>query len=160
MSPGGRNHPGRACVQPGMMMNMLRAGTGARSILIAAACAAVLSGCGSTHATGGTAAAARPAKVSLVIRVAARPGAKMQHWTLRCDPAGGTHPDPQAACRVLLHAKSPFAPLPRNEMCPMIVAGTKTATIQGTWFGKHVSSSFNQRGCGNMRWAKIGQIFN
>ncbi len=42
----------------------------------------------------------------------------------------------------------------------MIVAGTKTATIQGTWFGKHVSSSFNQRGCGNMRWAKIGQIFN
>ena len=62
-----------------MMMNMLRAGTSARSILIAAVCAAALSACGSVHATsGGTAAAAHPAKVSLVIGVAARPGAKKQ----------------------------------------------------------------------------------
>ena len=144
-----------------MMMNMLRAGTSARSILIAAVCAAALSACGSVHATsGGTAAAAHPAKVSLVIGVAARPGAKKQRWTLRCDPVGGTHPHAAAACRALLHAKHPFAPLPDHVMCPMIVAGTKTASITGTWFGKHIDSNFNQRGCGNMRWTKIGQVFN
>jgi Subtilisin inhibitor-like len=144
-----------------MMMNMLRAGTGARPILIAAVCAAALSACGSVHATGGTAASAQPAsKVSLVIQVAAKPGAKAHRWTLRCDPVGGTHPHPAAACHALLHAKRPFAPLPDHVMCPMIVAGTKTATISGTWFGKHIDSNFNQRGCGNLRWNKIGQVFN
>ncbi len=147
----------------GMMMNMLRAGASARSILIAAACAVVLSACGSTHATsGGSAAtAAQPAsKVSLVIQVAARPGAAAHRWTLRCDPVGGTHPHPAAACHALLHAKRPFAPLPEHQMCPMIVAGPKTAHISGTWFGKRIDTSFNQRGCGNLRWNKIGQVFN
>ncbi len=157
---GGRNQPGAAYVQGAMMMNMLRAGTGARSILIAAVCAAALSACGSVHANSGTAASAHPAKVSLVIQVAGKPGAKPHRWTLRCDPVGGTHPNPAAACHALLHAKRPFAPLPDHVMCPMIVAGSKTATISGTWFGKHVDSHFNQRGCGNLRWAKIGQVFN
>jgi hypothetical protein len=144
-----------------MTTNMLRIGTGARSILIAAVAAATVTACGSTHATSGNAAGSAPAaKVSLVIQVAGTPGAAPKRWTLRCDPAGGTHPHPQAACDVLLHAKRPFAPLPDHVMCPMIVAGTKTATVKGTWFGKHIDSSFNQRGCGNMRWAKIGQIFN
>jgi hypothetical protein len=144
-----------------MMMNMLRTGTGARSILFAAVFAAALSACGSAHANSGTAATAKPAsKVSLVIGVAAKPGAKPHRWTLRCEPAGGTHPHPAAACRALLHAKRPFAPLPDHVMCPMIVAGTKTASISGTWFGKHVDSTFNQRGCGNLRWNKIGQVFN
>jgi hypothetical protein len=144
-----------------MMMNMLRAGAGARSILIAAVCAAALSACGSMHATGGTAASAKPAsKVDLVIQVTAKPGAAAHRWTLRCDPVGGTHPNPAAACHALLHAKRPFAPLPKHVMCPMIVAGTKTAHISGTWFGKHIDTRFNQNGCGNLRWNKIGQVFN
>jgi hypothetical protein len=61
---------------------------------------------------------------------------------------------------VLLRAKNPFAPLPRNEMCPMILASPKTAIIEGTWFGQHIHSHFDQRGCGSMRWARIGQVFN
>jgi len=144
-----------------MMMHMLRAGTSARSILIAATCAAALGACGSVHANSGTAASTRPAsKVSLVIQEKARPGARAERWTLRCDPVGGTHPNAAAACHALLHAKHPFAPLPAHIMCPMIVAGTKTAHIIGNWFGKHIDSTFNQRGCGNMRWTKIGQVFN
>ena len=145
----------------GMMMNMLRAGTGARSILIAAVCAAALSACGSVHATGGSAAGAKPAsKVALVIQVAGKPGAAAHRWTLRCDPVGGTHPNPAAACHALMHAKRPFAPLPKNQMCPMIVAGPETAHISGTWFGRHIDTNFNQTGCGNLRWNKIGQVFN
>jgi Subtilisin inhibitor-like len=148
-----------------MMTNMFRARAGARSILIAAACAATVTACGSTQAAGGSAASAHAAgahaaKVSLAIQVTGKPGAKPERWTLRCDPAGGTHPDPQAACNVLLHAKSPFAAVPDHVMCPMILAGTKTATIKGTWFGKHIDTSFDRSGCGMLRWRKIGQIFS
>jgi Subtilisin inhibitor-like len=148
-----------------MMTNMLRARAGARSILIAAACAATVTACGSMQATGGSAASAhaasaRAAKVSLAIQVTGKPGAKPERWTLRCDPAGGTHPDPQAACNVLLRAKSPFAAVPGHVMCPMILAGTKTAVVKGTWFGKHIDSSFNRSACGMLRWRKIGQIFS
>jgi hypothetical protein len=148
-----------------MMTNMLWARAGARSILIAVACAATVTACGAAQAAGGsaaghTAASARAAKVSLAIQVTGKPGAKPEHWTLRCDPAGGTHPDPQAACNVLLHAKSPFAAVPDHVMCPMILAGTQTATIKGTWFGKHIDTTFDRSGCGMLRWRKIGQIFS
>jgi Subtilisin inhibitor-like len=141
-----------------MTMNMTRVRAGALSVLTAAVCAATLTACGSTHSAG-TGTSARAAKVSLDIRVI-KPGAKPEHWTLRCDPAGGTHPNPQAACNALLHAKSPFAALPDHVMCPMIPAGTNTATVKGTWFGKHVDTTFNQSGCGMLRWKRIGEIFN
>ena len=152
---------GPAARRIGMMTNKPPARTGLRSVLIAALCAATATACGSGHSAGGgaAAAAAHPARVSLVIQVTGT-GAKAERWTLRCDPDGGTHPDPQAACDALLHARSPFAALPPHEMCPMIPAGTKIATVQGTWFGKHVDSSFNRSGCGLPRWDKVGQIFN
>jgi Subtilisin inhibitor-like len=143
-----------------MMTNTLRVRTGVRSILIAAVCTATVTACGSTHPAGGTAASAHAPKVSLAIQVIGKSGAKPEHWTLQCEPAGGTHPDPQAACNVLLHANSPFAAVPDHVMCPMIVAGTKTATVKGDWFGKHIDTTFNRSGCGLLRWKKIGQIFN
>jgi hypothetical protein len=142
-----------------MTMNMTRVRAGALSVLTAAVCAATLTACGTHSAAGTGAASASAPKVSLDIQVT-KPGAKVEHWTLRCDPAGGTHPDPQAACNVLLHAKSPFAALPGHMSCPMIPAGTPTATVKGTWFGKHVDASFNRSGCGMPRWSKVGQIFN
>jgi hypothetical protein len=148
-----------------MMTNTLRARAGARSLLIAAACAATVTACGSMQAAGGSAASgstasAHAARVSLTIGVTGEPGAKPERWTLRCDPAGGTHPDPQSACNVLLHAKSPFAAVPGHVMCPMIPAGTKTAVVKGTWFGKHIDTSFNRSACGMLRWRKVGQIFS
>ena len=147
------------------MTNMPRARTSARSILIAAVCAATVTACGSTNSAGTAssgAASAHAAKVSLDIQVTGEHGAKPEHWTLQCEPAGGTHPDPQAACNALLHAKSPFTAVPDHVMCPMIPAGTtpETATVKGTWFGKHVDSIFTRGGCGMLRWQKIGQIFN
>jgi hypothetical protein len=108
----------------------------------------------------GSAASAHAARVSLTIGVTGEPGATPERWTLRCDPAGGTHPDPQAACNVLLHAKSPFAAVPSHLMCPMIPADTKTAVVKGTWFGKHIDTSFNRSACGMLRWRKVGQIFS
>jgi hypothetical protein len=87
------------------------------------------------------------------------PGATPQRWTLRCDPTGGTHPDARAACRDLLGARNPFAPIPHGFMCPMIVAGPQKATISGIFFGQHVASNFSKVGCEGARWAKLGVVF-
>jgi len=73
---------------------------------------------------------------------------------------GGTHPDAAKGCGVLLHAKNPFAPLPREIMCPVIATGARTATVKGTGFGRPVDAVFIQNGCGLPRWAKIGQVFS
>ena len=153
----------------GMRLHTLRVAAGARYLLIAAVCAATATACGTLHASGPASAAGgagqpaagtRPAAVSLVIKVTGPPGAPPRRWTLRCDPVGGTHPDAAKACRVLLHAKNPFAPPPRGIMCPMIAIGARTATVKGTWFGRPVDAIFIQNGCGMPRWAKIRQIFN
>jgi hypothetical protein len=134
----------------------------ARCFLIAAVCVAAAAACGSTAAPSGAGAStpAAAAKVSLEITVSTTPGAPAQHWTLRCDPAGGTHPDPAAACAVLLKAKNPFAPLPKGIMCPMIRVGAKTARIKGTYFGRQIDTTLTEGGCQTTQWQQIGQIFN
>jgi Subtilisin inhibitor-like len=145
-----------------MRPDILRARTGARYFLIAAICAAAATACGSTTAPTSAAApgSAAPPKVSLDIRVSGGPGKPTEHWTLQCDPAGGTHPDPAQACAVLLKAKTPFAAPTKGVECPMILASSKTATVKGVYFGQHVDTTFVQGGCQLARWAKIGQIFN
>jgi hypothetical protein len=148
----------------GMRLDIPRARTGARYFLIAAMCAVTATACGSVAAgsssAGGSGASASPPKVSLDITVTGQPGAKPKHWTLQCDPPGGTHPDPAAACRVLLAAKAPFAPVSKHLVCPMILVGTKTATVKGTFMGKKVDSVLVDGGCTLARWTEIGQIFN
>jgi hypothetical protein len=142
----------------GMKPDTLRVRAGARYLLtplIAAACASAVTACGSTPAASGAAA-----KVSLDITVSTTPGAPSKHWTLRCDPAGGSHPDPAAACAVLLKAKAPFAPPAKGIMCPMMRVGTKTAIVEGTYFGRRVDTTFMPGGCGLAQWQEIGAIFS
>jgi len=138
---------------------MLRARPGARYLLIAAICGAAATACGSTPAPASSPASAPTPKVSLNIKVT-NASHGTQNWTLRCDPAGGTHPSPGAACAVLLKAKNPFAPVPKGIMCPMIIAGSRVARVTGIYFGQRVDTTFTQGGCDLARWAKIGQIFN
>ena len=145
----------------GMRPASLPGRPGARYLAIAALCTAAATACGST-AAGSSASGpgqARPAKVSLHVTVTSA-SSQPKTFTLRCDPPGGTHPDPAAACRVLLAARDPFAPLPKGIMCPMIVAGTKRATVTGTWFGQKVRTTMFDGGCWMARWHKVGQIFN
>jgi Subtilisin inhibitor-like len=138
---------------------MLRARSGARYFLIAAFCAAAATACGSAAAPIPSPSSAAP-KVSLNIKVSGKPGAPATHWTLECDPAGGTHPDPAAACATLLKTNNPFAPAQKGVDCPMIMVGSKTATVKGTYFGKQVDRTFVDGGCDLPSWAKLGQIFN
>jgi hypothetical protein len=129
----------------------------ARYFLIAVMCAAATTACGSTAAPAASPAA--PPKVSLDIKITGGT-AKAEHWTLRCEPTGGSHPDAAAACRVLLGAKDPFAPVSRGLMCPMILASTRVARVTGTYFGQQINTTFVRSGCDPVRWARIGQIFN
>ena len=158
----------------GMKSDMLQqVRPGARYLLIAliaGGCAIAATACGTTPAPSSASSAssasspssapATPPKVSLDITVSSAPGKLPKHWTLRCDPTGGTHPNAAAACAVLLKTSNPFASVPKNVMCPMIRVGTKTAKVEGTYFGKPVDKTFTPGGCTGAEWAKLGQIFN
>jgi hypothetical protein len=148
---------------------MRKARAGAGYLLTAVTCAIVVTACGSMAAPGspgpgssasGPASSTQAAKASLDIQVSHGHGTAITHRTLRCQPAGGTEPDPARACRVLAGVKNPFGPLPKGIMCPMIIAGTKMAKVTGTWDGKPVNVTINDGGCWLSRWAKFGQIFN
>ena len=152
----------------GMKSCLRHARSGAGYLLPAVLCATTAAACGSVTGTSsapvtGTSSAPGPsapaAKVSLTVVVTPTPGATPTRWTLRCEPTGGTDPDAKAACRELLAAKNPFAPIPRGIMCPMIVAGPQKATVSGTFFGQHVESDFSRAGCEGVRWAKLGAVF-
>lgn len=148
-----------------MSSGVLPAGPRAPYLLTMLLCLAAATGCGSvrtssqanpdaaTHIAAGATSAAR-----LVIEVTGHPGARPQRWTLTCGPAGGTHPNPRAACRVLMHAKNPFAPAGPTMMCPPPPA-SPTATIRGIWFGHQVHATYTQNACGMSRWRRMWQAF-
>jgi hypothetical protein len=75
-------------------------------------------------------------------------------WTLTCDPAGGTHPDPAAACRALqAHGATALPPVRKDVGCTQVYGGAQKATITGTWRGERVHSSFSRiNGCEISRW--------
>jgi hypothetical protein len=136
----------------------------ASCVLAAAACMAAATACGSAASSSpssrpATTPAAAP-KVSLSITVTDGPGTPAQHWTLTCDPAGGTHPDPAAACAELLSAPTPFAPQPKGLECPMILVSAKVAIIEGTYFGQPVNITLRDGGCTISRWTELGQVIN
>jgi len=148
----------------GMKRDLLSVRNGARYLAIAMIClsAAAATACGSKPEPSSGVGSVAPVapKVSLDITVSTTPSAPTKHWTLQCEPTGGTHPNAAAACAVLLKAKNPFAPLPKGIMCPMIRVGTKTAIIEGTYYGKHVDTRFTPGGCDLAKWNEIAQIFN
>ncbi len=102
---------------------------------------------GSGATVGGT------TELTVVVRGA--PGMSERSYTLVCHPAGGDHPDPQAACRSLSDLKHPFAPVPPDAMCTQIYGGPQTATVTGTFRGEPVNAEFSRTdGCEIARWDK------
>lgn len=78
-------------------------------------------------------------------------------WTLTCDPVGGTHPDPAAACAALTaHGATALPPKRKDVACTEVYGGPQKATIRGTWQGKPVRSSFSRTdGCEISRWDQL-----
>jgi hypothetical protein len=102
-----------------------------------------------------------PDRTSLAIAVE-NPAGGWRSYTLTCDPAGGTHPMPQLACRTLDAADRPFEsqtawelgkrcfPLPSNQH----------AVITGTWRGDEVAAKYDQTStCAAERWGTIAVVF-
>ncbi len=117
----------------------------------------LLVGCGESTVGGGGASSGpgQPpsARTELTIVVRESAGATPKTWTLTCDPAGGTHPDPAGACAALAAVKAPFAPLPSDLACTQIYGGPQTATVTGTYRGKPVNTTFSRTdGCQIARW--------
>jgi hypothetical protein len=82
-------------------------------------------------------------------------------FTLSCEPPSGTVPDPAAACAQLLANPGLFFPAPGPVMmCPMIMASSARAFIDGTYLGRRVDESIDDGGCDLQRWAELMQIFS
>lgn len=85
-------------------------------------------------------------------------GASTQTWSLTCQPAGGDHPDPDAACAALLAAggAAAFTPTPRDAMCTEIYGGPQLATVTGTVDGTTIDATFSRtNGCEISRWEAL-----
>ena len=116
-----------------------------------------LAGCGGESVTDQV--RSDGAATELVVEVVAREGAAAQRWTLTCDPAGGDHPDPEAACRDLAAADAPFAPLPTDLICTEQYGGPQTARITGTHRGEPVDVSLSRiDGCRISQWDALGAV--
>jgi hypothetical protein len=74
-------------------------------------------------------------------------------WTLTCDPPGGDHPDPAAACAALEKGERYLKPVPADLACTQIYGGPETARITGTWRGIAVDATLSRTdGCQIARW--------
>jgi aminoglycoside phosphotransferase (APT) family kinase protein len=81
-------------------------------------------------------------------------------YTLRCDPAGGTLPQPARACRRLAQLKDPFAPTPKGTVCTQIYGGPQIAFVTGRFRGRSVRAHFNRKnGCEIARWNRVRFLF-
>jgi len=159
--------PPRSAIDGGRRRRRIACGCaafGAAALLIAGCgtAAAPSSASGGTHGTAsgasntGTTAAA---KISLTVSYSGSASTTPRHYTLHCEPAGGTVHDAAAACAMLMrHATGLFGKLPSRMECPMIMADGGRATVTGTYLGRHVHELVVDGGCDLSRWAELGQI--
>jgi hypothetical protein len=83
------------------------------------------------------------------------PGGESLEATLTCDPDGGSHPDPAAACAALLQNEDALEPVPGNVACTEIYGGNQVARITGSG----VQASFSrQNGCEIARWDALQRV--
>jgi hypothetical protein len=81
-------------------------------------------------------------------------------WSLECEPATGSHPDPAAACTALDSVdRSVFEPVPDDTACTEIFGGPQRAEITGTLDGEPVDATFTRaNGCEIERWDTLEAV--
>jgi len=134
----------------------------ASRFLLAGVATAVLAvaGCSSAAAPGGQGGTGNPAKVTLTFSFSGAPASQPKQLTLTCEPTGGTHPDPAAACAALLKLNNPFAPRSKTIACPMILRSDQKILVTGTWLGKPVHRVVLDGGCDLVLFSKLHQILH
>lgn len=127
---------------------------------IAALVVVSLLGCGTDEPVADT-AEPTVTETSTVLRIDVDRGdGTTAGYSLTCDPPGGDHPDPEAACAVLDAAPSldpnPLEPVPPDVACTEIFGGPQTAVVEGTLRGAPVSIEFSRvDGCEIDRWDAV-----
>ncbi|WP_460862866.1 SSI family serine proteinase inhibitor [Nocardiopsis coralliicola] len=81
-------------------------------------------------------------------------------WTLTCSPAGGDHPDPEAACADLEEAGAEgFEEVPKDSVCTHIMGGPEVATVTGHVGGSDIDTEFTKAGgCEMDRYESMGSV--
>ena len=81
-----------------------------------------------------------------------------RQWTLRCDPPGGTLPNPSRACGSL--SAELLKPLPRDTICTQIYGGPQAAHVRGSLDGRPIDARFGRtNGCEIHQWNQLGFLF-
>ncbi|GAA0980609.1 SSI family serine proteinase inhibitor [Nocardiopsis tropica] len=83
-------------------------------------------------------------------------------WTLTCAPAGGDHPDPEAACaRIDEVGAEPFVLDTSDMMCTMIMGGPEVVRVTGHVEDTEVDTEFNKvGGCEVDRFESVDTVLN
>lgn len=81
-------------------------------------------------------------------------------WTLTCAPAGGDHPDPEAACAEIEEVGTePFLLDTSDMMCTMQIGGPEVVRVTGRIDGTEIDTEFNKRnGCEIERFAEVEEV--
>lgn len=81
-------------------------------------------------------------------------------YRLTCNPAGGDHPEPPTACRILAErGERALAPVPPGMQCAQVYGGPQTARITGTWQGRRIDSRLSRtNGCESSRWNALSGL--
>lgn len=121
----------------------------------------VLVGCGTE--TGGRNAAEPPLQPGYDLEITFWPDGKdgeSRTATLTCDPAGGTHPDPDKACAAVDAHREALHPVPGDMACTEIYGGDQVAEVQGVGpDGASVRAVFNRaNGCEIARWDALAPV--
>jgi hypothetical protein len=128
----------------------------------------LVAGCAQTADPGASPSPADPTVTStpsssasdagqLDLTIVADLGSGRQTWRLTCAPPGGTHPDPETACRVLAeNGKRALPAVPKDRMCTQVYGGPEKATVSGTWNGETIMSTLSRvNGCEIGRWKAL-----
>ena len=98
---------------------------------------------------------------SLEVVVAPQAGAPSTAVTLTCDPPGGDHPDPEAACADLARQPAPFAPLADGTVCAEVYGGPEQAVVRGTYRGEPVALELSRTdACRTGQWDGLGAVLS
>lgn len=83
-------------------------------------------------------------------------------YTLTCAPAGGNHPDPEAACEQIEEVgEEPFTLDTSDMACTMQIGGPEEAHVTGQVYGTEIDTEFNQRnGCEIERFEDLDAVLN
>jgi Subtilisin inhibitor-like len=109
----------------------------------------------------GTSAASTPeTSLRITVWLEGRASDQPRAWTLRCAPAGGSHPRAASACSRLAALDDPFRPVPPEAICTLQYGGPSEALVTGSFRGRRIWARFNRRdGCHISRWQKHAFLF-